>query len=186
MKVAVFLSLFGVSLAASATAQVPQWTAELTAGAGRHTNRAGTAWYFDGPDGVLRVGVAYRVAGGPTQALVAKVDYLTDGNFGEKLSCTVTPTGGCYSNFRSGHGASIALGVRTNLATLLSLGAAAGIGQNRNSSGGDGVRPYVEGDVAVLLFPHVAVMGLGRYVRLSTNGTSYWFAPLMVGLQVRS
>ena len=185
MKVSAFLLLFVISLATTATAQsVPQWTAELTAGAGPHTTWAGAAWYFDDPEGVPRVGLAYRVASDATRAVVAKLDCVTDGGFGEKLSCGVTPTGGCYRSFRPGHGASIALGVRQELAALLAVGAAAGIGQYGNAAGGDGVRPYIEGEIALRVFPHVAVMGLGRYVRWSTSGTSYWFAPLMAGLQV--
>jgi hypothetical protein len=184
VKASALLVICVVSLATSAEAQVPQWTAELTAGAGRHTNRAGAAWYFDDAEGVVRVGLAFRVAGNATQAVVVKVDYLTDGGFGDKLVCVSAPTGGCYSSFHPGHGASIAFGVRQKLAALLAVGVAAGLGQYGNGAGGDGVRPYVESELALRVAPHLTVIGLGRYVRWSTSGTSYWFAPLMVGLQV--
>jgi hypothetical protein len=184
MKASVLLILCVVSLAPSAAAQVPQWTAELTAGAGRHSNRVGATWYFDDPEGVVRVGLAYRVAGNTTRAVVAKLDYLTDGGFGDKTSCAGTPTGGCYNNFHPGRGASIALGVRQELAAPLAVGAAAGLGQYGHGAGGDGVRPYIEGEVFLRVAPHVAVIGLARYVRWTTSGTSYWFAPLMAGLQI--
>ncbi len=184
MNVSVLIVLCVASLATSAAAQVPKWSAEFTAGAGGHTNRAGTAWYFDGIEAVVRAGLAYRVAGSATRAVVAKLDYLTDGGFGDKLSCAGTPTGGCYSTFHPGHGASIAFGVRQELPARLGVGAAAGLGHYGNGAGGDGIRPYLEGDIVLRVAPHVAAIGLARYVRWSSSGTSYWFAPVMAGLQL--
>ena len=179
------LAVAAFILARAASAQsLPRWTGELTVGEGRHTARAGTALYFDDYGGLLRAGLGYRIAGRGQRAAYVKLDYATDGDFADKLVCAVTPVGGCYQRFHAGHGGSVALGVRQRLVGPLVVGAAAGIGQYGGSAGGAGVRPYVEGEINLRVFPHVAVMGLGRYVRWSAAEGPYWFVPLMAGLQI--
>jgi hypothetical protein len=144
----------------------------------------GSAWYFDDTEGLLRIGVGYRLMGSSTLGAYGKLDYVTDARSGEKLSCAGTPVGGCYRSFRPGRGGSVALGVRQMIASRLMVGAAAGIGPYGNVAVKDGIRPYVDGEVSLRALPHVAVMGLGRYYRWSSQGYSYWYAPLMVGLQI--
>jgi len=185
MRLGTSLAVAVFALAHAASAQsLPQWTGELTVGEGRHTARAGNTLFFDDYGGLMRVGLSYRITGTGPRAAYVKLDYVTDGDFADNLVCAVTPAGGCYQRFHAGHGGSTALGVRQRLVGPLVVGAAAGIGQYGGSAGGAGVRPYVEGEISLHVLPHVAVMGLGRYVRWSAGENTYWVAPLMAGIQI--
>lgn len=186
MKFAVAVLLLGVGLAQATHAQaLPRWTVELSGGQGGHPTLAGNTWYFDSPEAVLRFGTSYKLAEKAATALYAKLDYVTDWQMAEKLSCAVTPTGGCYSTFHPGHGGSVALGLRSAIAAPVLVGADAGIGQYGGSAGGSGVRPYAEAELAVRILPHLAVMASGRYLQWSSAGVHYWYAPILFGLQFR-
>lgn len=180
----IVLSIVVLAARTAAAQSLPRWTGELTVGAGRHTTRAGTGWYFDEAEGVMRIGATYRLSGAASRAAYIKFDYVTDLHSGEKLSCAVTPTGGCYSDFRPGHGASVALGARQRILSPLVVGVAVGIGEYGAATAEDGLRPYAEGELALRVAPHVAVMASSRYLRWSKAGTAYWFAPVMVGVQL--
>ena len=185
MKRLVILLCCVVTVAGSAAAQsLPRWTLELTAGAGSHTTTAGDEWYFDDAQAVMRGGIAFRLFGTPTRAAYAKLDYLTRVVTGDYLVCTLTPAGGCYSRFEPSRGSSVALGVRQMIVAPLSIGAAAGVGRYGDGAVKGGVRPYVEGEVAWNVLPHVAITATGRYMRWATEGRRYWFAPVMGGLQL--
>ena len=186
MKASAAALLLGVALVQSAHAQsLPGWTVEFSGGQGNHPTRAGNAWYFDVPEAVLRVGASYQLAGNAGTAASAKLDYLTDWHMGEKASCTVTPTGGCYGTFHPGHGGSVAVGVRQTIVAPLVVGAAAGVGQYGGSDGGSGLRPYVEAELVVRIVRHLALTASGRYMNWSAAGVRYWYAPILFGLQLR-
>ena len=187
MKVALLGLCIAIAMNQSAHAQsLPRWTAELSGGQGSHPTQIGSARFFDSPEALLRIGASFNLTGGDATAAYAKVDYVTDGQMGEKLSCAVTPTGGCYGTFHPGHGGSVALGVRQAVFAPLAVGLAAGIGQYGGSAGGGGVRPYVEAEIALRIMPHFALMASARYLQWSSAGAKYWYAPILAGVQVRS
>jgi hypothetical protein len=185
MKIASMLVAVVASLSSTASAQsLSRWTAELTIGAGAHTNRAGESWFYDDLAGQLRVGLAYRVQSGATRAAYAKLDYVTEPLSGDFLICRITPNGGCYSHFHPGPGGSVALGVRQMVGQPLVVGAALGMGKYGDGTTSGGIRPYVEGDIALRVIPHFAIVATARYLRWSSDGAPYWFAPLMGGIRV--
>ena len=180
VKAAVLGIALGLASPPALAAQsLPQWSLEAVVGSGRHNDRAGAIYFRDDRSQVVRVAFDYRLGGAALVAPYVTAEYSVPGNGDQIANCLPAPNGTCRQYFDGNGGGGIGVGARGGVARKAVLGGLVGIGRYD-----DRIRRFVEAEAMLRLGRHAGVVGTARYESWSRDGTSYWFVPLSLGLQI--
>lgn len=164
---------------------VPPVSLELTGGSGSHTLHTAHLYYREDPTALARVSAALRLGRSGAVRPVLMLDYSPGCSFGwgcgEKADCPIAPDGSCREWFSDPNGNAVGLGLAA--AWLPGVIATVGAGVTHYSRTSHG--RYVDANVSVSPFPHVALVGDARRITaLDWKGDRVWFAPLSLGVRV--